>query len=89
VQRLTQPQIRAASQTLLTAVVSGRLTHPTDPDTDLELGNAGQAPTGDGLLRLSRKNSTGRSTAAFSVAAAAHAVLGPRVARPAIFVADS
>jgi phage terminase large subunit-like protein len=89
VQRLTQPQVRAASQTLLTAVVSGRLTHPTDPDTDLELGNAGQAPTGDGLLRLSRKNSTGRCTAAFAVAAAAHAVLGPRPARPAIVVADS
>jgi phage terminase large subunit-like protein len=87
VQRLNQPAVRAASQTLLTAVVSGRLTHPTDAATDADMGSAGQAPTGDGLLRLSRKNSTGRSTAAFAVAAAVHAVLGPRPPRPTIVLA--
>jgi hypothetical protein len=86
VARLNQPQIRAASQSLLTAVTSSRLTHPTDETTDLELVNAGQAPTGDGLLRLSRKNSTGRSTAAFAFAAATHAALAPRPARPTIVI---
>lgn len=82
VERLNFTGVREASQTLLTATTSGRLAHPTDPATDLELVNAGRAATGDGLQRLSRKNSTGSSAAAFAVAAAAHHILRPAPALP-------
>lgn len=87
VARMNQPNIRTASQLLLTATTSGRLTHPADPDTDLELAGAGRASTGDGLFRLSRKNSTGRSTAAYATAAAVWLMLAPTPDKPRITIA--
>lgn len=82
VERLNISAVREASQTLLTATTSGRLLHPIDPRTDVEMANAGSAPTGDGLQRLSRKTSTGPSTAAFAIAAAAHHTFRPAPAVP-------
>jgi hypothetical protein len=82
--RLSQPDIRAASQLLLTAALSGRLPHPPDPVSDPEMDNVGRAPTGDGLWRLSRKNSTGRSTAAFAAAAAVAQIAGPPQNEPVL-----
>lgn len=84
---LNQPQLRAASQALLVAVTSGRLLHPHDPQMETEMGNAGQAPTGDGLTRLSRKNRSGPATDAWSVAAAAWAILAPEPIAPKIVTA--
>jgi hypothetical protein len=82
VARMSHPDVRAASQLLLTAALSGRLPHPPDPVSDAEMDNAGKAPTGDGLWRLSRKFSTGRSTAAFATAAAVQQIAGPQRAAP-------
>jgi hypothetical protein len=45
---------------------------------------AGGAVTGDGLTRLSRKNSSGPSAQAFAAAAAVWVILGPAPARPLI-----
>lgn len=88
VTRLNMPQLRAASQSLLLAATSGRLVHPPDPVYAEELANAGQAATGDGLTRLSRKHSSGPSTAAFATAAAVWVITNPLTAtRPAITVA--
>jgi phage terminase large subunit-like protein len=87
VSRLNQPNVRSASSVLLTAVTSGRITHPGDELTGQEMGNAGRAGTGDGGYRLSRKNATGRSTAAFATACAVWAILGPGPNRPSIVVA--
>jgi hypothetical protein len=82
VHRLSQPDVRAASHLLLTATMAGRLLHASDTITDQEMANAGKSPTGDGLWRLSRKFSTGRSTAAFATAAAVHQIAGPQPAEP-------
>jgi len=87
VKRLTFGDVRDASQTLLAGVTGLRVLHPPNQLTDLELVNAGQTTTGDGLQRLSRKTSTGTSTAAFSTAAAVHMILGPQPAAPAIISA--
>ena len=87
VARMNQPNVRVASHVLLTAVTGGRLTHPADEAMDAEMASAGKAPTGDGLTRLSRKNSTGQSAGAFATAAAAWAILGPQPRRPSIVVA--
>lgn len=86
VARMNQPNVRVASHVLLTAVTGGRATHPADPKLDDEMTNAGRAATGDGLYRLSRKNSTGQSTGAFATAAACWVILGPQPQRPAITV---
>jgi hypothetical protein len=81
VHRMSHPDVRAASHLLLTATMAGRVPHLPDPVSDMEMLNAGKAPTGDGLWRLSRKFSTGRSTAAFATAAAVQQIAGPQ--RPA------
>lgn len=86
--RMGQPQVRAASQAMLTAATSSRLPHPPDPELAWEIGNAGQAATGDGLTRLSRKHSSGPSTAAFAVAAATWLILAPAPTRPSIVIAS-
>jgi hypothetical protein len=80
--RMSQPDVRAASHLLLTATMAGRVPHPPDPTSDQEMENAGKAPTGDGLWRLSRKFSTGRSTAAFATAAAVQQIAGPQQPEP-------
>lgn len=84
VDQLNFTGVRDASQSLLAGVTGLRIRHPEDPQTDPELVNAGKAPTGDGLERLSRKASTGPSTAAFATAAAVHHILGPLPGKPAI-----
>ena len=84
VSRLGVPDIRQASGLLLTSVVGKRLSHPRDEDMAAEMGNAGQAANGDGLQRLSRRQSTGPSTCAFAVAAALHALEAPQAATPRI-----
>jgi hypothetical protein len=87
VTRLNASQVRDASQTLLAAVTATRVAHPVSYLDDQEMDNAGRAPTGDGLDRLSRKSSTGPSVAAFATAAALHVILGPQPARPQIHTA--
>jgi hypothetical protein len=87
VAKMNAGQIAAASQTLLLAVAAGRLTHPADPVMSLEVGNAGARPTGDGATRLSRATASGPSLSAFAIAAAAHQILGPAPAPPAIVTA--
>ncbi len=87
VAKMTAAHIAAASQTLLLAVAAGRLTHPADPVMSLEVGNAGARPSGDGGTRLSRATAAGPSLSAFAIAAAAHQILGPAPAPPAIIAA--
>lgn len=87
VNRINAPQLRAASQVMLAAVTSGRLLHPADPQLAEAMTSAGQAPTGDGLTRLSRKNSSGPAAEAWAVACATWAILAPAPETPAIYVA--
>ena len=89
VNRLSFGGVRDASQTLLAAVTGLRVMHPASYLDDQEMSNAGKAPSGDGLDKLSRKTSTGPSVAAFATAAAVHVILGPQPARPAIHTARS
>jgi hypothetical protein len=89
VERLNYAGVREASLTLLTAVTSMRVLHHPDPSADLEMVNAGRASSGDGLDRLSRKNSTGPSTAAFAVAAALHELFAPAPATGFLFGAPT
>ena len=84
VRRLDLPGVRAASQTLLAAVTSRRLTHQGSPVVDVEVVNAGKAVTGDGLTRLSRRTSTGSSASAFATAAAVSVLLEPAPLAPRV-----
>jgi hypothetical protein len=84
VRRLSLPGIRAASTTLLAAVTSGRIHHQDHPTLNREVVNAGRAVAGDGIVRLSRKNSTGTSASAFAIAAALSAHLEPAAPTPRI-----